>query len=87
MKRKHNCAECACLKRTAPTQVFHLCTYWAGRYVDRGYIPDEWAGDAFVYVVLHCHMQPEAPACPAFVPRKEVARGAVGDIGKLLCIA
>lgn len=61
----HNCGQCAYLKRTSPTQVFLLCTYWAS--------PAHGCAD-YSWLCTHCHMQPEATACFAIKPRmKEVA--------------
>lgn len=53
----HNCGQCAYLKRTSPTQVFLLCTYWAH--------PRHSHAD-YRWLCTHCHVQPEAPACFAF---------------------
>lgn len=53
----HNCAQCAYLKRTSPTQVFLLCTYWAS--------PSHSHAD-YGWLITHCHVHPEAPACFAF---------------------
>lgn len=71
---QRNCSECKFLKRTSPTQVFLLCTFWAARQ-----IPISGTGGEYdrSYVIAHCHMQPEAPACPYFETRR-VIDGATG---------
>ena len=60
MATQHNCAECRHLKRTSPTQVFLLCTYWA--HPSHG-------TQAYDWTCRHCHLQPEAPAFHKFEPR------------------
>ena len=62
------CGECDPLTLTAPTQVFLLCTFWAGR-VEQA-IVDEVGED---YMCGHCHVQPEALACPYFQRERAVA--------------
>lgn len=54
--------------QTAPTQVFRLCTFWAGR-VEQA-IVDEVGED---YMCGHCHVQPEALACPYSQRERAVA--------------
>lgn len=68
MSRQHMCSECQRLTRTSPEQKFLRCDFWCRAHVKdaAGYIPDEWQDDARAYSALHCHMQPEAPACGAF---------------------
>lgn len=78
---QHNCAECAYLTRTSPTQVFLLCSFWAATYYPTSGVSSEYDYD---YVVGHCHMQPEAPACPFFKP-KAVSREAARDTSEVLC--
>ena len=62
----HNCAECHHLTRTSPEQVFLLCRFWSARQS-----PVQGAHKSFDYdyVLTHCHVQPEAPACPFFKPK------------------
>lgn len=66
---QHNCSECKFLKRTSPTQVFLLCAFWAN--------PANGIRGDYDWVVGHCHVQPEAPACPYFEMRR-VIDGATG---------
>ena len=60
MAEQHNCAQCRHLTRTSPEQVFLLCAFWAN--------PDNGIRGDYDWVVGHCHVQPEAPACMAFQP-------------------
>lgn len=65
MTRQHNCADCTYLRRTSPGQVFLLCEFWAGapaKGVKEAYDHD--------FIIGHCHMQPEAPACAFFEHRQ-----------------
>ena len=78
---QHNCSECAYLRRTSPAQVFLLCTFWSAREIPVKGTGSEFGRD---YVLTHCHLQPEAPACPFFEPRK-VSDGAATDTEQLLC--
>ena len=66
----HNCCQCDYLTRTSPEQVFLLCKFWSAKS-----IPVKGAARTFGsdYVVGHCHMQPEAPACPFFKKKKAAA--------------
>lgn len=77
MTRQHNCAECRYLTRTSPEQVFLLCAFWSDEDINdaTSYVPEDFVGTTTAYSTLHSHMQPEAPACPAFKPRA-VAHGA-----------
>lgn len=75
-----NCSDCDYLTRTSPTQVFLLCGFWAAKQIPIVGASYERDRD---YVVTHCHVQPEAPACPYFKPR-EVRDGATGDTGPAL---
>lgn len=74
----HNCAECKYLTRTSPEQRFLLCKFWAAPQY-----PVRYAGQAYGidYVRLHCHVQPEAPACPFFKPKvvEDEAAGAAAE--------
>lgn len=76
----HNCSECDHLTRTSPGQVFLLCRFWSARHspVDGAF--ELYGKD---YVVTHCHIQPEAPACP-FFRKREVSHGAASHNGPLL---
>lgn len=73
MSRQHNCSECDHLRRTSPAQVFLRCEFWAApeRRDTWTYVPDEWEDTIQSYIMLHCHVQPEAPACLAFRRRRE----------------
>lgn len=64
----HNCKQCVYLRRTSPSQRFLRCDYWAKpkRSNVNRYIPKGWERNT--YIVLHCHVQPDAPACRAFEP-------------------
>lgn len=64
---RHVCGDCFYLSRTSPEQVFLLCDFWAAPE-----LPVRGAGKAFDrnYTVLHCHVQPNAPACPYFKERE-----------------
>ena len=70
MATQHNCSQCEYLTRTSPTQVFLLCKFWAGAIKSGLGIRKAFDQN---YVVLHCHMQPEAPACPYIKLRQAVA--------------
>lgn len=63
MSAPRNCGHCKYLTRTSPEQVFLLCEFWSAES-----IPVKGAAEHFGYewVVGHCHMQPEAPACQFF---------------------
>ena len=57
----HNCRDCKHLERTSKEQRFWLCKLWSSKKhpsADEGYI------------VTHCHLQPEAPACEWFEKRQ-----------------
>ena len=69
---QHNCSDCDYLKRTSPTQVFLLCKFWSAKQ-----IPVVGTNNGYDFVLSHCHMQPEAPACAFFRPRA-VRHGAAG---------
>ena len=56
------CGQCEHLKRTSPTQVFLLCKWWSA--------PNHGMAD-YGLTCTHCHLQPEAPACVAFKPRRK----------------
>lgn len=71
-RKPHNCGECLHLKRTSPEQVFLLCTFWSADNVPMEAI--RAAGFTQNDIVLHCHMQSEAPACPLFRARQTLAR-------------
>lgn len=58
------CANCRHLQRTSATQRFLLCRYWSGKVRNSGKSQD--------WMVLHCHIQPEAPACEQFERREHV---------------
>ena len=65
---KRNCKQCIYLKRTSPSQKFLRCDFWAAKHhtnISR-YVPAGW--DCAAYSTLHCHVQPDAPACRAFEP-------------------
>lgn len=67
---QHNCAECKYLTRTSPTQVFLLCRFWSATQYP---VPEAAAQMGGVdYACTHCHVQPEAPACPYFEKREVV---------------
>lgn len=66
-KQQHNCSQCEFLRRTSPTQVFLKCEFWSGPLPDG--ILDAYEYD---YIITHCHMQPEAPACAFFQQKREV---------------
>ena len=83
MSTQHNCAECDHLTRTSPTQVFLLCKFWAAPHIPVSGTSWDYDHD---YVVRHCHMQPEAPACEFWKPRK-ASDGAASDTRQLLCTA
>lgn len=68
MAELRNCGSCDYLRRTSPEQVFLLCEFWSA---ERPPIPDVFRKFGHEYVVTHCHMQPEAPACPFWVNRKD----------------
>ena len=70
MSRQHNCAECKYLTRTSPEQVFLLCKFWSAAHCPVPGAAEQMGGKGFVYT--HCHVQPEAPACPYFEKRKVV---------------
>lgn len=64
-----NCRHCRYLTRTSPEQVFLLCEFWASsshHHPVRG----ATKGVDYDYVVAHCHVQPEAPACDYFEDRR-----------------
>ena len=69
----HTCMDCKHLHHSKPSQVFWDCRYWQSPYSRVEFIPDEWQDDPRAYVWLHCHMQPNAPACPAFQGRRKSA--------------
>ena len=80
---QHCCSECDYLTRTSPAQVFLLCGFWSAKNLPVSGTSWDFDRD---YVIRHCHMQPEAPACPFFKPKpKKVSNGADGDTGELLC--
>jgi hypothetical protein len=58
------CAECRHIGNLKRGQAFALCAYWAGT-PDKGLVPDEWRGEEYAYVCLHCHVTPYQSACPA----------------------
>lgn len=64
--KQRNCSQCDYLKRTSPTQVFLLCEFWAAEHTPVKGAIKEFGHD---YALAHCHMQPEAPACPFFKPK------------------
>ena len=76
----HNCAQCEHLRRTSPTQVFLLCEFWSAKHP-----PVRGAASAYDYdwIVAHCHVQPEAPAC-AFFQHRTVSDGATSDTENVL---
>lgn len=76
----HNCSECRYLKRTSPEQKFLLCRFWSSRRSPVEGVFELYGKD---YVVTHCHIQPEAPACP-FFRQREVSHGAASHNGPLL---
>lgn len=63
----HNCGDCEYLTRTHPEQVFLKCRFWCGNlhYTLKA---AQLLGNG--YAVTHCHMQPEATACPFFLAKK-----------------
>ena len=69
---QRTCSQCGHLTRTSPCQVFHKCEFWCDESPKAvwPYIPDEWEGTVQAYTFLHCHVQPEAPACLAFQKRE-----------------
>lgn len=58
------CSRCAYLTRTSLEQRFLLCRFWASNSIRLKGLRDAFGSD---YIVGHCHMQPEAIACPMFV--------------------
>lgn len=74
----HNCGQCAYLRRTSPGQVFLLCTFWAAESMPVKGAAGRYGYD---YMIAHCHMQPEALACPFFKPREMVKDAAIPAIG------
>lgn len=76
-----NCSTCTYLTRTSPEQVFLLCRFWASPRIPIDGTSWDFDRD---YVYLHCHVQPEAPACP-FHKHKKVSDGATDHPRELLC--
>ena len=66
------CMDCQCLRQTSPEQVFWKCSYWSSTLKSLDCVPDEWRDDPRGYIAIHCHMQPNAPACPMLKPRRPV---------------
>ena len=63
------CLECGHIGSLADGQVFARCGYWS-ESPSASMVPDEWRGDEYAYMCLHCHVAPEQPACPAAVERE-----------------
>ena len=65
------CSDCVHVRHTSPDQVFWKCLYWSKPNIKHANhnIPKEWLDDPHGYIALHCHMQPNAPACMAFARR------------------
>ena len=69
------CADCRHLKRTSPEQRFLLCGFWSRKPLPVKSIRQIGEFDDS-YIVLHCHVQPEAPACPMYEAREVPSAGA-----------
>ena len=72
MASHHTCSQCESITRTSPGQVFLKCKFWCRTCTSDAsvYVPDEWQDNLQAYIALHCHVQPESEACPAFRPRR-----------------
>ena len=68
MAEPRNCGSCGYLCRTSPEQVFLLCRFWSA---DVPPVRGAFRAYGYDFVVAHCHMQPEAPACEYYRPREE----------------
>ena len=77
-----NCGNCSHIKQTSPGQIFWLCRFFASDQThDKGVL----AEFGYDYVITHCHVQPEAPACPYYT--EEAMYGPDGERLRKRCKA
>lgn len=71
---ERKCCNCRHIGDLKPGQLFARCAFWCGCHPGANY-PRAWAAssrDRNAYATLHCHVQPNAPACPNFAPMLEL---------------